>query len=102
LPLVFEANLTAFQTRGTQPETLQRFDEVAQLLTGKTNTQARDGILWLKELVDALNIPPAAAYGIQKSDFPEIIVQAKKASSMKGNPIELNDVELAEILEQAV
>jgi alcohol dehydrogenase class IV len=100
LPLVLEANLTALQKRAHLPVT--RFDEVAQLLTGVTGAQARDGILWIQDLVATLNIPPLAAYGINKSDFPEIIAQAKKASSMKGNPIELNDSELAAILEQAV
>jgi alcohol dehydrogenase class IV len=102
LPLVFEINLAALQTRSTQPETLQKLNEVAQLLTGKVNAKAQDGILWLKELVSALDIPSLATYGIQKSDFPEIIAQAKKASSMKGNPIELNESELIQILEQAV
>jgi alcohol dehydrogenase class IV len=100
LPLVLEANLTALQKRAHLPVT--RFDEVAQLLTGVTGAQARDGILWIQDLVATLNMPPLAAYGIKKSDFPEIIAQAKKASSMKGNPIELNDSELAAILEQAV
>jgi alcohol dehydrogenase class IV len=71
-------------------------------LTGEANAQAKDGILWLKNLVMALNIRPLATYGIKKSDFPEIIAQAKKASSMKGNPIELKNEELAAILEQAI
>jgi alcohol dehydrogenase class IV len=102
LPLVLKANLAALQTRVPRQETLQKFDEVAQMLTGETTAQAKDGILWLKELGDALNIPPLATYGIKKSDFPEIITQAQKASSMKGNPIELSDDELAAILEQAV
>ncbi len=102
LPLVLEANLTALQAGAPRPETLLKFDEVAQLLIGEEDAQAKDGILWLKNLVMALNVRPLATYGIKKSDFPEIIAQAKKASSMKGNPIELNDCELAAILEQAL
>ena len=102
LPLVLRANLTALQERGSQPKILQRFDEVAQMLTGKANAQAKDGIIWLKQLGEELKISPLAMYGIKKSNFPEIIAQAKKASSMKGNPIELSESELAAILEQAV
>ena len=102
LPLVLEANLKALQARAPQPQILQRFDEAAQMLTGEAGAQAKDGILWLNELEEVLNIPPLAEYGIKKSDFPQIIAQAKKASSMKGNPIELNDSELAAILEQAI
>jgi alcohol dehydrogenase class IV len=100
LPLVLDANLTAMQKHA--PLSTSRFDEVAQLLTGGVSAQAKEGVLWLKELAETLKIPPLAAYGIQKSDFPEIVAQAKKASSMKGNPIELSDGELMGILEQAV
>ncbi len=102
LPLILEANLTALQKRAIRSETLPKFAEVARILTGKTSAQARDGILWLKDLVAALKIPSLASYGIQKSDFPEITAQAQKASSMKGNPIELNENEMLEILEQAL
>lgn len=102
LPLVLEANLTALRMRAPHSESLQKFDEVAQILTGKASAQARDGVLWLKDLVAALKIPSLAAYGIKKSNFPEIVAQARKASSMKGNPIELNESELTGILEKAV
>ena len=34
--------------------------------------------------------------------IPAIANQAMRASSMKGNPIELNDLELSNILEQAL
>ncbi len=102
LPLVLEANLAALQTRAPQPGTLQKFDELAQMLTGKPNAQAKDGLLWLKELTETFQIPGLARYGLKKSDFPEVIAQAKKASSMQGNPVELTDRELATILDQAV
>lgn len=102
LPLVLAANLEALRQRAPDSPTLARFDEVARLLTGNANAAAADGIGWLDELVGALNIPPLSTYGIQTSDFPEIIAQAQKASSMKGNPIELNKGELAEILEKSL
>jgi alcohol dehydrogenase class IV len=41
-------------------------------------------------------------FGITKAHFPELIAGAKRASSMKGNPVELNDEELMEILRKAV
>lgn len=100
LPLVLETNLRAIEARA--PLATGRFAEVAQLLTGEASTQAAEGIAWLKELTAALKIPPLAAYGIKKTDFPEIIAQAQRASSMQGNPIKLNEVELTAILEQAL
>jgi alcohol dehydrogenase class IV len=72
------------------------------LLTGRPQARAVDGIRWLKELVEALDIPPLSAYGITKADFEAIITPAQKANSMKGNPVELTKAELEEILEKAV
>ena len=102
LPFVFETNLAALQERAPDSPTLARFDEIARLLTGKPKARAEDGFRWLKQVVKALKIPALKKYGIQTSDFPEIIAQAQKASSMKGNPIELNESELGSILAQAL
>lgn len=102
LPFVFETNLAALQERAPDSPTLARFDEVARLLTGKPKARAADGIRWLKQIVETLQIPALKKYGIQESDFPVIIAQAQKASSMKGNPIELSESELGNILAQAL
>lgn len=102
LPFVLETNLAALQERAPDSPTLARFDEVAQLLTGKPQAAASDGIAWLEELTVSLGIPPLSRYGVQTSDFPIIIAQAQKASSMKGNPIELNENELESILAQSL
>ena len=102
LPLVMQANLKALRARQPQSATLDRFTEVAHLLTGRPQAHAEDGIQWLKELVTALDIPPLSAYGITKADFEAIVTPAQKANSMKGNPVELTKAELEEILEKAV
>ncbi len=102
LPLVVEMNLQAIRDRAAQRPDLERFTEMSRLLTSDPNCRAEDGIRWLHDLCAALNVPPLATYGITKSDFSEIIAQAKKASSMKGNPIELMDGELNRIMELAL
>lgn len=102
LPPVTETNLKALQRREPLSTVLARFDELACILTGKPGARGEEGIEWLKELSAALKIAPLAAYGIKKSDFPGIVAQAKKANSMKGNPVELTDDELAGILENAL
>jgi alcohol dehydrogenase class IV len=38
---------------------------------------------------------------LKSEDFPLLIEQAQHASSMKGNPVQLTDKELMEILEKA-
>ncbi|RPH60418.1 MAG: iron-containing alcohol dehydrogenase [Chloroflexi bacterium] len=101
LPIVLEVNWRAIQERMPQSIILQRFDEVAQILTGKGQARADEGIAWLKELAAALKIPPLAEYGVTTADFPVIAAQAQKASSMKGNPLELTESELLKILGMA-
>jgi alcohol dehydrogenase class IV len=102
LPLVAETNLKALRVRAARNPSLERFIEMSRLLTGDQNAHAEDGIKWLSGLCAALKVPPLATYGVTKSDFPEIIAQAKRASSMKGNPIELMDTELLSIMESAL
>jgi alcohol dehydrogenase class IV len=102
LPLVVKMNLNAMRDRAAQQPTLERFIELSRLLTGDQDAHAEAGINWLYELCTVLKVPPLATYGVTESDFPEIITQAKRASSMKGNPIELMDSELSRIMELAL
>ena len=102
LPIVLETNLKALRDRAAQGSGLERFTEMSRLLTGDQDARAEDGIRWLHDLCATLKVSPLATYGITESDFPEIISQAKKSSSMKGNPIELMDRELLRIMELAL
>jgi len=56
----------------------------------------------VRDLCLQLNVPPLADHGIKEQDFSIIVDKARKASSMKGNPIELTADELLEILQRAV
>lgn len=98
LPRVMEANIRALRGRRPGSETLRRYDEVAQLLTGELRATADDGVAWVSELCEALEIEPLRAYGVKPSDFPALVEKAAAASSMKGNPILLSQSELREIL----
>jgi alcohol dehydrogenase class IV len=102
LPLVMETNLHAMQDRLPDSPVLARFTEVSRLLTGDADALAEDGIRWLQQLCTDLKIPPLGTYGIRPSDLPAIVAPSRKASSMKGNPIELTDAELTEIVQRAL
>jgi len=102
LSVVLEMNLKALRDRAAKGSDLERFTEMSRLLTGDQDSCAEDGIQWLQELCASLKVPPLATYGITELDFREIVAQAKKASSMKGNPIELMDHELLRIMELAL
>jgi alcohol dehydrogenase class IV len=101
LPHVMEVNVKALQQRGPL-EFLSRYDVVARLLTGNPDAGAAHGIEWIHDLCNALDVTPLLEFGITEDHFPEMIAGAKRASSMKGNPVELTDEELMEILRKAL
>ncbi|HTL55593.1 MAG TPA: iron-containing alcohol dehydrogenase [Candidatus Limnocylindrales bacterium] len=102
LPHVMEINLRAARQRQTTGETLNRYQQVAGLLTGNSNATADQGVAWIADLVAGLNIPRLGTYGIEGQHTGELVDKASKASSMKANPIMLTVQELVEILERAI
>ena len=79
-----------------------RFDEVGRLLTGRPGADAEDGVRWLLSLVAELQIPPLRHYGVTSDHVDAIVDQSTRASSMKGNPIDLTRDELTAILTAAI
>jgi alcohol dehydrogenase class IV len=102
LPHVMKANLQALREREPRPEKLHRFDEVARLLIGSTTVEADDGIVWVRLLVEDLQIPRLGSYGVEREHVEVLVENASKASSMKANPIVLTRQELSRVLEQAL
>jgi len=102
LPYVIETNVRALQARAPDSPALARLDEAAQILTGRTTARASDAVSWIHELCTEVTLPGLSAYGLARADLPAVAAQARKASSMKGNPIELHDDELIEVLEKAM
>ncbi|MBN1973004.1 MAG: iron-containing alcohol dehydrogenase [Sedimentisphaerales bacterium] len=101
LPFVIETNVQALKARKPDSKSLERYNIIAQILTNNPNAQAADAVEWIKNLCTVLHIPSLEKLGLKKQAFAEVVSKAHKSSSMKGNPIELTDVELAEILEKA-
>jgi len=102
LPHVMQTNVRALQKRAADSPALARHDEIAQLLTGKSTARAADGVTWVQNVCTELKVPSLSEFGLTEQDFPEVVAKAQKSSSMKGNPIILNEDELTEILEQAI
>lgn len=102
LPYVVEVNVRALQARMPDSPALARYDEVAQLVTAMGAARAVDGVAWIQDLCQALNVPPLSDFGLTEDDFPMVAEKARNASSMKGNPILLTDEELTEILRKAI
>ncbi len=102
LPHVMATNLTALQSRSPDSPTIKRYEEIACIVTGRSDAQASDGIEWIQKLCTRLMVPRLAVYGIKKDDFSDIIAKSKNSSSMKGNPISLTETDLAEVLTRAL
>ena len=102
LPPVMTTNVKAIKSRGLENELIKRYDDVGEFLTGDKNATADDGVAWTQMLGKALEILSLADLGVNRNDFDIIIDKAARASSMKGNLIELTKTELCDILEMAL
>ena len=102
LPIAMETNLRALEVRDTDSRALKRYDEIARMITGDHKAVAQKGVEWVRALCERLDVKPLAEIGITQADIPDIVERAKRASSMKGNPVELTDRELTGILERAL
>jgi alcohol dehydrogenase class IV len=54
------------------------------------------------DLVRELKIPALGKFGLSERDVPEMVGLARKASSMRYNPVVLSDGELAGVLSRAI
>lgn len=98
---VWEANLSAAR-QAAAPETLERFQTAAALLTGRPDAHAEAALPVLRGLAERLRIPGLASYGIRLQDLDDLALKASKASSMKGNPVPLDQPALRSILQAAL
>ena len=102
LPEVVRTNVKALSARDAENPALMRYSHVAQILTGDRNASAEDGVKWLEILTGELDIPGLGEYGMRAADIPAVIENARRSSSMKGNPILLTDEEMRGILCEAL
>ncbi len=102
LPHVMQVNLEVLDRMENSGNLLDRFDEVARLLTGTQTAKAADGVAWLGDLCQQVGIPGLGQYGLVARDFPPLIEKAVVSSSMKGNPVPLKADDLERILRLAI
>ena len=100
LPVVMEMNVKLLEQNGERFY-LGRYDEIARILTLNEKARAADGVKWIKELVETMNIPSLSEIGVKQEQFAEIIEKSAKSSSMKGNCLKLSTADLEQILQQA-
>ena len=109
LPHITQANITALLEKSagaTTDPTLQRYVMLGRLLLDRPDLDdnaALTSLVWMIQTgVEGLHIPPLSKYGLTKSDIPTMVQLAKKASSMRYNPITLSDQALSAALAAAI
>ena len=102
LPHVMAINIKALSEREPNSHVLQRYTEVAQILTGNPKAIDEEGVAWVGELCQELQIPKLGSYKFTPSDFSIMIEKARVASSMRANPITLTTEEMHEVLSRAL
>jgi alcohol dehydrogenase class IV len=101
LPWVWQTNLRVAQALGCA-SIMDRFQEAAALLVGSADALPEASVTFLQDLAKNLQIPGLASYGVQAGDLEEIATKAARASSMKANPVDLNQADLVSILRAAL
>lgn len=83
---------------------LDRFTEVAMIITGNSEASAYDGIAWIENLVKDLQVPALSKLcsGLNVSHVKEIVDGTIVASSTKGNPVKLSEDNLREIILEVI
>jgi alcohol dehydrogenase class IV len=102
LPFVVRANITALSERAPDSKALAAYAEVARIFTGAPSATPWECVSWIEDLCSHLKAPTLVRLGVAREDIPVIVDMAAKASSMKGNPIELTHAELTAILKAAL
>ncbi len=96
-------NLVALAQREPQNLSISKYARAGNILHGRqfsTPEESHAALLaLLDEWTERLSLPRLNRYGIQESDFPHVVANAR-GGSMKTNPLVLSDTEITEILQQ--
>lgn len=101
LTATMDVNLRALRSRAAEHPALPRMAEVAALLSGRPAASAEDGIVWLEARTAALAVNGLRSFGLDDALVAQVVDDARRASSMRANPIELTNAELHEIVERS-
>ncbi len=98
-------NIEAAERRNLEATILQRYRRVAELLGGRSFADDRQGARWLverlRELTRELGIPGLSGFGVDESRIPELVADSR-GNSMRTNPVNLDDDEIADLVRRCL
>lgn len=96
-----EVNVHALETREPEHPALEKYAAVGRLLSGQEIPNRRSAcallVETLEEWTDRLKLPRLITFGVREGDVSRIVA-GSRGNSMKTNPIELTDEEIAAIV----
>jgi alcohol dehydrogenase class IV len=100
LPHGMTANLRALRTRASAEDraAIERYRIVAVTFTGDPDATPEAGIAAVASLCADLKIPGLRSYGIDETHAEELARKALNSSSMKANPVALDEAAMRDIL----
>jgi len=104
IPHVMAANLEVAAESG-DAGSVHRHAKVGRALgsrAGEDRAAAWDGVAHMEQLCQSLAMPGLASFGVTSAAFPDLIARARRTSSMRANPAELDDARMTTILERSL
>ncbi|MBV7297103.1 iron-containing alcohol dehydrogenase [Enterovibrio paralichthyis] len=98
-PYVMAENILAAREAG-RITLLNRYRQLACILTGRHNSEPSDGIVWVQRTLKRLDLPSLPSLGLCNTLFEEVATSALRSNSIKGNPLPLSRERLLHILER--
>lgn len=99
---VMQANIRWLQTHANETPALQRYEDIARIVTGQTTACAEDGVAWIRQLTSELQVPSLANMGLREEDFPDLVASTVCSNGIKTNPAPLDKEALQAILAAAL
>lgn len=99
LPQVMKVNIIKAKNEENFQHVVERYREIAKVLTSYPDEET--GVIWVKEIIDFLDLPPLSSFGIQPTDYRSIAEKSLKASSTKTNPVPLTIKDMEYILSES-
>ena len=103
---VVDQNIQTLKVKIPNSPTLIKYANLGDMVARKSFKNLEDAhqilIQYLRDLTKKLKIPLLSQYGLKQKDIQEIIIKVKKSSSIRYNPVELNDWALTKILTQTL
>jgi alcohol dehydrogenase class IV len=105
LPHVITANVAALRGRDAAHPALARYAAIGRALgadDGGDSAAIDAAVRICGELAHDVKIPQLREFGMGEKDVPAMVALAKKASSMRFNPVELSDAVLGDVLRKGM